>query len=125
MSQPLSNAEIREIFLADIAPDLQAQVDRARSDERYVLVFVGGQPGAGKSRLVAMDLVLQSCRSATAATSSHSTSGIGSIPVCSTSPEHPDNHCVRGILPCAALLIGPLSCYARVITISPLPQGAG
>lgn len=56
MSQPLSMAGIREIFSQEIAPDLQAQVDRARSDERYVLVFVGGQPGAGKSRLVAMAL---------------------------------------------------------------------
>lgn len=56
MSQPLSKSGIREIFSRDIAPDLQAQVDRARSDERYVLVFVGGHPGAGKSRLVAMAL---------------------------------------------------------------------
>lgn len=56
MSQPLSKSVIREIFSREIAPDLQAQVDRARSDERYVLVFVGDQPGAGKSRLVAMAL---------------------------------------------------------------------
>lgn len=54
MSARLSSGDIQEIFSRDIAPELQAQVDRARSEQRYVLVFVGGQPGAGKSRVVAM-----------------------------------------------------------------------
>lgn len=57
MTPSLPGSRIGEIFHNEIEPNLEAKVERARDEQRFVLVFVGGQPGAGKSRVVGLAAV--------------------------------------------------------------------
>ena len=52
MTGELTEAQLREIFERDIRPELDALGASSREEPTLLLVLVGGQPGAGKSKAI-------------------------------------------------------------------------